>query len=114
MSKDSNILIAAFDGYTVKGDLVYIPNDPYKGNFSIDILDYHKNWNTLMPVIEKIESMGYSVSIERYLVQIIKSVSPDIMGLINVLAQSDDDKKIDLANTAVTQFIQWYNQQSLT
>lgn len=33
--------------------------------FKPDDLDYHKNWNSLMETVEKIESLGFGVTIYR-------------------------------------------------
>lgn len=40
---------------TVKPQRAFRPED----------LDYHKNWNSLMPVVEKVEDLGYGVTIYR-------------------------------------------------
>ena len=59
---ESNKLIAEFMGYEV----LYRPNSNGFIELSetelcdVDDLQYHKDWNWLIPVVEKIESLGYT------------------------------------------------------
>ncbi len=60
MTKVSNKLIAEFMGYENLGTLTK-PMYEYGesgGCRSLEDLWYHESWNWLMPVIEKIESLG--------------------------------------------------------
>ena len=57
---NGSALIAQFDGWE-KSIYENLPNKVYKENYTIGIpldqLNYHENWNLLIPVIEKIESI---------------------------------------------------------
>jgi hypothetical protein len=60
---ESNRLIAEFMGMNVHhNDKSMMVRKTLQGNevLYIDKLEYHKSWDWLMPVIEKIESLGYS------------------------------------------------------
>lgn len=65
--RESNLLIASFMGKTIypkKGDKEY---KQWKGKACdyewFEVL-YNKSWDWLMPVVEKIETLGYDVQIE--------------------------------------------------
>lgn len=107
---EKNRLIAEFMGAKVNGPCVNYPQPHFKIKLWSDTeLEYHTSWDWLMPVVEKIESLGYRVSIERWLVQILEESSTDIFGLINAMAEKETDTKINLTVKAVIDFIQWYN-----
>lgn len=69
---------------------------------------YHKEWNELMPVVEKIEELGYRFEI-RWTSTHITALAWD-----NTLSLSCDtgSSKIEAVYQGVLQFIQWYNQQN--
>lgn len=79
---------------------------PNKGKYStISGLKYHYSWKWLMPVVEKIESMGYSVKIIEDWCEIIGE---------------DYDKVADFGGgklisvyAAIVEFIKWYNKNRL-
>jgi len=70
---------------------------------------YHKNWNELMPIIEKIENLGYEVVISRISCQINKVL--DRENPISSMVCGNINKKLEITHTAVIQFIEWYNEQ---
>lgn len=79
----------------------------------IEDLSYHKDWNELMRVVEKIESfsdnfMGssYNVNIESLWVEIINNRTSD------TIVKADADTKIESVYLAVVKFIKWYNKQN--
>lgn len=102
---ESNRLIAEFMGmpkcgrcedcgaYQYSAAVIYQPED----------MKYHTSWDWLMPVVEKIDSLGdfTLVKIERNYCQIVNQNAP----LISIASES----KISAVYTAVIQFIQWYN-----
>lgn len=65
----NNRMIAEFDGWK------YVPtsenqftNEHYERGqdwCSVNDFTYHQDWNALMPVVEKIEAMGYIVSMSK-------------------------------------------------
>lgn len=81
-------------------------------------LKYHSSWDWLMPVVEKIESIGYDTRIafirernngvdsKTHICDIEKSNNSE--GIIYHKGNS----KLDATYKAVVQFIQWYNTQN--
>jgi len=96
---ESNKLIADFmgmkQGVIVNGIGYYDPEE----------LEYNKSWDWLMPVVEKIESMGNTqIAIgKKYAYFTIKGEdTPVVYGETRLLA----------IYKSVVQFIKWYNSQS--
>jgi hypothetical protein len=73
---------------------------------------FHDDWSLLMPVVEKIEEMGYFTN-----AVLMRSYKPakhffSITDRSHVcLADAYSDKKIDAWYAAVLKFIDWYNQK---
>lgn len=81
-----------------------------KPNMEADLCFYTSDWNMLMPVVEKIESIGnYAVTISAYSCSISEIVLFDEDSHVHI--ESDCDSKIDAVYKAVIEFIQWYNNQ---
>ena len=80
------------------------PETPHDGScWKFYELKYHSSWNWLMPVVEKIEKLGYRVTIQG-LNCWIDTHKGAIFGT---------DKKNSKRNSvyiAVVEFIKWYNQ----
>jgi len=108
MDKDiieGNKLIAEFMG--VKFDKMDFTGDRSLGG-NADAVRYHRDWSWLMPVVEKIQKLGFRVEID--------------MGTIDTNVHiTKGDERLNIAYysnskecvyTAVIQFIQWYNQQN--
>ena len=119
---ENNKLIAEFlvnnEGNLVKiRDGVYstiddneVPDD----DLTINDLKYHEDWNWLMQVIEKIESLpdeenngAFFFKIYQDSVSIIFSNDNYIIDLINVMGQGS---RINNVYQAVVEFIQLYNK----
>ena len=66
---------------------------------------YDTDWNWLMPVVKKIESLGYRVTIVRHICRIDLTEE-------SKLIISEDIKKIEAVYTACLEFIKWYNRQN--
>ena len=102
----NNKIIAEFIGYKEyvnEGAIqLYIKDKVVK---SIGQLDFHSDWNWLMQVVEKIESLGYRVTIVRHICRI------DLTEEIKLII-SEDIKKIEAVYTACLEFIKWYNKQN--
>jgi hypothetical protein len=113
----SNALIAEFIG------LSYCNKHNYEGwytnsehNYRIcdyDGLKYHSNWSSLIPVVEKIESIEdehrcakYNVIIEQSWCEIVDNNNSD------TISKGDTNNKIDAVYSAVVGFIQWYNKNN--
>lgn len=74
--------------------------------FATDSLLYNTDWSRLMPVVEKIESKGYGVIIEKKS-SIIHEVHPTMQ---NKSWEKRNGNKIENTWLAVIEFIKWYNQ----
>lgn len=134
---DSNKLIAEFmetagsvDFHDSKG---FVPIHWYSGcPYKEDELEYHKSWDWLMSVVEKIETIdmseeGYQweghdgeiecnnqdicVEIEKNKCWIYMNLQLDPMHTINEKTHRQKfDTKIEATYAAVVEFIEWYNE----
>ena len=112
---ENNKLIAEFlvnnEGNLVKiRDGVYstideneVPDD----DLTINDLKYHEDWNWLMEVVEKIESLGNDILITSNYIQITydkgeKFITIELEGNIKIFA----------VYNACIEFIKWYNEQN--
>lgn len=77
----------------------------YKVHKSSDESDYHLSYDELMPVVEKIESSGFTFIIEKNLVRCAGENYFWNGGVTN-------DSKLMSVYWAVVQFIKWHNQQN--
>lgn len=101
----SNILIAEFMGYEVR--FINKCYSPKYNDGTIAPMQFHKSWDWLMPVVEKIESY------ERYDVDILQygtRISDNQKEIVNNIANISFDTKIDHTYQAVVKFIKQYNQ----
>ena len=71
-------------------------------------INYHISWGLLMPVVERIESMGYGIEICQCDVTIYEHSSK---GTLNHLFSTNSKSKIQSTWSAVLAFINWHNQQ---
>jgi hypothetical protein len=69
--------------------------------WATDYLIYHKSWDWIMPVVEKIENLGYIVSITGHNCRIEGD---------HVLFTSIRYNKMHSTHETVLEFIQWYNK----
>lgn len=71
----------------------------------VSSLNYHKNWNKLMPVVNKIEDLGYSVGYTGRMTVINspKSKKPFYR------ASHSNGMRMENLYEAVIEFIKWYN-----
>jgi hypothetical protein len=63
---------------------------------------YHSDWNWLMEVVEKIESLNYTVSIRNHICRIEMLLLEDIV-------ISEDIPKIQAVYNTCVEFIKWYS-----
>jgi len=116
---EGNCLIAEFMGLTRReANATYGKAQYYKpdikdgrklGQFVnyFDSLDYHSSWSELMPVVEKINSLGFFCVINEWQCKI--SRYSDYSGIISYDSITDKDTKlIDVTYKAVIEFIKWY------
>lgn len=67
-------------------------------------LEFHSDWNWLMKVVEKIESLGYRIEIVKHICRIYLSNKETII-------ISENTPNIEAVYTACVEFIKWYNEQ---
>lgn len=116
---EGNKIIAEFMDWRIaenikheSGEPTYIKKENLGTSYAtMDMMAYHKSWNWLMPVVEKIEVIEISrnhnpvVTIEKYITIISDNGEAPIV-------ESQTDSRIEGAYNAVVKFIKWYNQQS--
>ena len=74
-----------------------------------EYLLFHTSWDWLIPVVEKIESLGYTVNISRITTSISEMVNEETMFS---WVCGDISKKLEITYNTVVQFIEWYNEQT--
>lgn len=79
----------------------------YNGYF-VEDLKYHEDWNKLMEVVEKIESLNYIFEIKTTWCR-IKEIGT---GSVIVLRWEEDRTKIEAVYNACIDFINFYNEQN--
>ena len=117
--KEQNKLIAEFMGYETDNIEVTMPenfrevyrfesapSDFFSSTlFKLQDCKFHSSWDWLMPVVEKIESLGHGVTIYRKGCHINNEASFSVNGFKH-------SSKIEQTYKAVVEFINWYNQQN--
>lgn len=104
--KTDNELIAEFMGirFDASGQCPEIKYSWRPGVYDplrVEHLQYNNNWSWLMPVVEKIESLGYEVDVYKHACEI------NVEDMIRWEAES----KIEACYKSVVEFIKWYNRQ---
>ena len=86
----------------------------YNGYF-IDELKYHEDWNWLMVVVEKIESLEIFDRMGRFNIN-TKNFDENYTSFITDkdedFIQCEGDTKIEAVYNAVVEFIKWYNNKN--
>ena len=102
----SNKIIAEFMGAKLTKDLK-IMYPVYEGDSSyVKNLKYHSDWNWLMEVVEKIESIGFTFETKKNWARITRKGE-------NIILRWEEDKtKIEAVYNACIEFIKWYNENS--
>jgi hypothetical protein len=75
--------------------------------WNIEDLQYHLSWDWLMPVITKIESLGFYISITKSNITCCKDTA--IKPIFSIYNYND---KHETTHLAVIEFINWYNKQT--
>lgn len=73
-------------------------------------LKFDSDWNWLMPVLEKIQSLGYSINRSSSMVY-INGDNGIVVPPINVYIESGTSEKKAVYDVCLS-FIKWYNKQS--
>lgn len=103
-------LIGVFMGYINNGDDEYLIHPDTNYDHSMNDPQwflYETSWNWLMPVVEKIEKLGYGVTIGMGMYCVIQDdVTTDDIEFTGM-----EESKILSTHKAVVEFINWYNKQ---
>ena len=112
---ENNKLIAEFLGYIDNGcsedGFLIHPITNY--DVEISSLKYHEDWNWLMEVVEKIESIEYGI----YQVDILQEGCKILKRCCLLIDKrvgklESDTTKIESVYSACVEFIKWYNEQN--
>lgn len=113
---ENNKLIAEFmGGYQYDQEGNFVTFDLTDNMFSHDTillenLKFHTDWNWLMQVVEKIESLDYMVIHNFYISKfevVIKAEHNRVFKDIHIANKT----KIEAVYNACVEFIKWYNEQ---
>ena len=101
---ENNKIIAEFMKWDILNDMTY--SKATKGKWvELDKLKFHSNWNWLMEVVEKIESIGFTFETKKNWARITRKGE-------NIILRWEEDKtKIEAVYNACIEFIKWYNEQ---
>ncbi len=110
-------LIAVFEGYQQVKEFETLFIHPTKKNLTISEFKYDSSMDWLMPVLERIEAMGYKTIIGggdswgnycniNYGISLMESSETKAMG--------QGDTKMEAIFEAVAEFIEWYNKKKDT
>jgi len=118
-TKESNRLIAEFmgvkpslyaHGHYVYSDMPWfsVRHDNFEDTMDsiAEYVKYHKKWDWLMPVVERIEGIGFPVDIFGRAVSIHKQDGESVIDLSGVSYEN----KMSTVYNAVVLFIMWYNE----
>lgn len=120
---EGNELIAKFMGwevdkytgkeinYFVEGQLDVYPK-VVGSCIAFQHMKFHTSWDWLMPVVEKIEKLGFWVNIKKNHV----TVAWDNKGSFDskmIHSEFGDQSKIQRVYTCVVEFIKWYNEETV-
>lgn len=114
---ENNKLIAEFMGLKFKEDEQYVKELKemrsegifFEQGHMLSELKYHTSWEWLMPVVERIEEMGFSTQVNTIGRQHQITKFEIFSGGADVLNRISKSKK-EATYKAVVGFIQWYNQ----
>ena len=101
---ENNKLIAEFMGYEIAMNTrMVLPHFIHAVNLDL----FQTSWNYLMPVVEKIESLGYEFFIVEDRIKIAHNTDHSIDTIINFTLGGS---KIDATYKGVVEFIKQYNE----
>ena len=107
---ENNKLIAEFmGGYQYDNHDDFITFDETNNMFShntisLENLKFHSDWNWLIEVVEKIESLGYRI-------EIVKHICRIHIWNKEIIIISENIPKIEAVYNSCITFIKWYNKQ---
>ena len=100
---ENNKIIVEFMKWDILNDMTY--SKATKGKWiELDKLKFHSNWNWLMEVVEKIESIGFTFETKKNWARITRKGE-------NIILRWEEDKtKIEAVYNACIEFIKYYNE----
>lgn len=109
---EGNKLIATFEGRTINNDWVSLYGD---NQMHVSALDYHKDWNSLMRIVEKISQQRFEDGDYVFLRTFGMPIEDDDKRLLfmvrfNRFELHSAYTLIEAAYTAVVEFIKWHNE----
>lgn len=119
--QEGNKLIAEFMGWKCEyskqtnGETYFIIERGEKLEYPIEHLQYHSSWDWLMPVVEKIEGLGFDTAVcgisvgEENIIECL--ISPVIKNNNIEVHIKQSGEKIKILWQSIILFIQWYNTQ---
>ena len=121
MNTEKNRIIANFMGYE---KIIFPENSRYLGQYKnpiskriyeLDDLEFDRDWNWLMEVVEKIEKSKYFHEININYDDVYKDhnciIIPSQKNTFNQI-QCNAGTKIESVYNACIEFIKWYNEQN--
>jgi hypothetical protein len=88
-------------------DYKYFIGTGMLGGFSLHF-QYHTSWDWLMPVVEKIESLGlFEIRMQHTMVK-VHCFDPFRMHIIHVETVHSPQQKLEATYKCVLKFIEWY------
>lgn len=76
--------------------------------FMIANFSYHKSWDWLMPVVEKIESLNFRVDLTSGYIRITQ----DHIEILHRTIIHEDESKLQACYNSLSDFIKWFNTKS--
>lgn len=112
-TQENNKLIAEFMGYIDNGcsEEGFLINPVTNYDEEICELKFHSDWNWIMSVVEKIETLNYDFKILGGNWVIITDIDPDRNEGEEIIEIGGKESKLKAVHTAVIEFIKWYNKQ---
>ena len=104
--EENNKLIAEFDCWKLSSDgVTYMNPQDQDDCWLVEDMLFHTSWEWLMPVVDKIESLGFKTSIEVGFCSI-----EDTANDVYFESMGWNQTKLDVTCQAVVEFINFYNQ----
>ncbi len=109
----NNKIIAEFMGFKLQDNpnerffnRWLINSNAYGGRYNFEEFYFDVDWNWLMEVVEKIESIGFTFETKKNWARITRKGE-------NIILRWEEDKtKIEAVYNACVEFIKWYNENS--
>jgi hypothetical protein len=110
---ENNKLLAEFLGYkTYKMNGVLNVHYSEVNVRTIQDTHYHTDWNWLMQVVEKIESLGYCLIIGGRTTKNYCEIRGEADDFTTKYSDSYGETKIEAVYNACIEFVKWYNEQN--